>query len=154
MKIENWEVNRKEIINQVIKNQDLFCVKCKVAVLLKSLWLMGNIISPAIVAGIREKSVRIDSNAEREKEKVNPNSAAEICDQKGKSIFTYQIIESPAPITIPNKLRIVNNGFIGLMIMYRVLNIKNKPNPINELNPKSTVQKAISKGYPITIQIE
>ena len=34
------------------------------------------------------------------------------------------------------------------------LSIKNKPNPINELNPKSTVHKAISKGYPIIFHIE
>ena len=97
----------------MIKNQEFFGIACKVEVLFKSLWLNGNTINPAIAAGIREKSVRIDSNAEREKEKVNPKSAAEICDQKGKSIFTYQIIERPAPITIPNKLRIVNNGLIG-----------------------------------------
>ena len=154
MKIENWEVNKKVTINQVIKNQEFFGIECKVAVLFKSMWLNGNTINPAIAAGIREKSVRIDSNAEREKEKVNPNNAAEICDQKGKSIFTYQIIERPTPITIPNTLRIVNNGFIGWMIMNRKLSIKNRPNPINELNPKSTVHKAISKGYPIIFHIE
>lgn len=82
MKIENWEVNKKVTINQVIKNQEYFGIECKVAVLFKSMWLNGNTINPAIAAGIREKSVRIDSNAEREKEKVNPNNAAEICDQK------------------------------------------------------------------------